>query len=124
MKSLIINLIILFVAIVLCAVFMPIGIYVAVLYAIYNRSIKYFSDVVLAIAAGLDRLGNATCGQLFNIIFTKEGRNFGYPSDTVSRVLAVNQSNLTRLGKIISTLLEKIEPGHLQKSLFDDRSGL
>ncbi len=84
------------------------------------RSLSYFSKILLRIAVALDQLGNVTCGGLLDAIFTKEGHNFGLEDDTVSEVLAKNQHNLTRFGRLISNLLEKVDPGHLESAMIEN----
>lgn len=120
MKKLVISLIVLFVAVVLTVCISPFGILYGIIKSIYRRNLKYFSKILLRIAVALDQLGNVTCGGLLDVIFTKEGNNFGLEDDTVSEVLAKNQHNLTRFGRLISNLLEYIDPGHLESALTEN----
>lgn len=120
MKKLVISIIVLFVATILTVLISPFGIAYAIIKSIYRRNLKYFAKVLLRIAVSLDQLGNVTCGDLLNKIFTKKGKNFGLEDDTVSEVLAKNQNNLTRFGRLISNLLESIEPGHLNRALTEN----
>lgn len=120
MRKLFVSLIVLSVAIVLTVLIAPFGILYGIIRSIYRRNLKYFSKVLLRTAVALDQLGNVTCGGLLDVIFTKEGHNFGLEDDTVSEVLAKNQHNLTRFGRIISNLLEKVDPGHLESALIEN----
>lgn len=98
----------------------PFGMLYGIIKSIYKRNLSYFSKVLLKIAVSLDQLGNVTSGSLLDVIFTKKGVNFGREDDTVSEILAKNQNNLTIFGRIISNLLESIEPGHLNKALIEN----
>jgi len=42
---------------------------------------------------------------------------FGNINDTINKSLVKNLNNLTRLGKFVVTILEWIDPGHMEKSL-------
>lgn len=117
MKKLAISITILTVAVILSAIFMPIGFIYSFFLSIYKRNLKYFAKVLDKINVSIDQLGNVVCGDLFNVWFTKKGRNFGLEDDTVSEVLAKNQDNLRLTGKLVSNILEKIEPNHLKKAL-------
>lgn len=120
MRKLVVSIIVLCVAVVLTVLISPFGIAYGIIRSIYRRNLKYFSKILLRISVALDQLGNVTCGGLLDVIFTKKGHNFGLEDDTVSEVLAKNQHNLTRFGRIISNLLEYIEPGHLNRALIEN----
>lgn len=117
MKKLTISLLIFVVACILSAIFMPIGFMYSFFLAIYKRDLGYFVKVVDRINVSIDQLGNVVCGDLFNKIMIKVGRQFGLEDDTISEVLARNQNNLRKLGAILSAILEKLDPNHLNKSL-------
>ena len=117
MIRLLISLIILSVAIILFAIFAPLGIAYALFVCLYTLDFSYIPKVIKRISVSIDQLGNVVAGQLLNKIFLKQGEKFGFEDDTVSEVLAKNQHNVTRLGRIISIILEKLDRNHLQKSL-------
>jgi hypothetical protein len=72
-----------------------------------------------------DQGGNVQNSKVFELLFTKDktrGAKYGNPDDTVSFILATNhyKNNLTRLGRWLGYLLNKIDPnngGHLYKSI-------
>jgi len=72
------------------------------------------------IAVSIDQLGNVMCAYLFNFILIKyDGYQFGNEDDTISRVLGVNKKidKLTKIGKFVATILNKIEPNHVEKAV-------
>lgn len=79
------------------------------------RKTDYFRKV----AVSLDQLGNVICGGLFDLLLIKKGTAFGHEDDTVSEVLAKQKHNLTFIGKSIAFALDKIDRGHLLKSVIE-----
>lgn len=82
----------------------------------YSWNKGYFKRI----AVSIDQLGNVMCGFLFNLILIKkDGYKFGNEDDTISRVLGVNKKidKLTKLGKFVANILNKIEPNHVEKSV-------
>jgi len=78
-----------------------------------NNKAKYF----LQIAISYDQLGNAVLGPLFNAVLKKRGGYyFGNPDETISFILGQNKKRgrLTRLGRWIADLLNKIDPNHVE----------
>jgi len=120
MRKLVVSIIVLFIAVVLTVLISPFGILYGIIRSIYRRKLTYFTKILLKIAVALDQLGNVTSGGLLDKIFTKKGHNFGLEDDTVSEVLAKNQHNLTRFGRLISNLLEYIDPGHLENAMIEN----
>jgi hypothetical protein len=73
----------------------------------------------LNIAISLDQLGGTLGGPLFNKILRKKGgHKFGNPDETISFVLGENKTtgHLTKFGKYIADLLNKIDPDHVEKA--------
>lgn len=98
------------VAVILAAILFPISFVAGI---ILEKANKY----LFLVAYGIDLLGNAVCGPLFNHLLIKQGKNkysFGNPIETISYVIAVNKKakNLTRLGKFVDWILNIIDPGH------------
>ena len=77
----------------------------------------YFKDT----AINLDRFGNREFRFSLNkyLIFEKSPDRFGNIEETISSVLGKNQlsNNLTKLGKSLVWLLNKIEKNHCIKSI-------
>lgn len=115
MRLFFVSIIILVIAVLLFCIFAPFGI----LYSL-TGGFTYLGKIIMRISVSIDQLGNVVCGKLLNKIFTKEGNNFGLEDDTVSEVLAKNQHNVTKLGYIVSRILEKLDKNHLQKSLIEN----
>ena len=71
-------------------------------------------------ALSVDQLGNVVMSTLFNdLLITKYGHKFGDEDQTVSMVLGVNKAmgTLTKLGKFIADVLNKIDPNHVEKAI-------
>ena len=60
--------------------------------------------------------GNSVGGPVFNalLIHSLSYHRFGSPDDTISYVIAINKyhNNLTKVGKILDSILNFIDPGH------------
>jgi len=81
---------------------------------------KHKNDYNLKFAISLDQLGNVILGPLLNIVMKKKGGwLFGDEDETISMAIALNyyMNNLTNFGLFFADLLEKIDPGHLQRSI-------
>jgi hypothetical protein len=78
---------------------------------------KYFLNLALSI----DQLGNALCRELFNktLIKSNSSHIFGNPDETISSVLGKNKrdSTLTFTGKILASILDKIDENHCVNSI-------
>ena len=116
-----INLLLLLIAIILFAVLAPLGFAYTVISSILylKNPFKYISYIIKKLAVSIDQMGNVVCGDLFNIILVKSGTPFGDEKDTISKVLHINNNNLTKLGLSIYLALEIIDPGHGKKSMID-----
>lgn len=81
----------------------------------------YWADVFYHLAVGIDKIGNVLLQSFLNdTCIIEKNYPFGNVHHTISHVLAVNHlvySNLTKFGKFIALILEKIDEGHLNKSL-------
>ena len=85
----------------------------------FRMSIKRLSGYLFVTALGVDQLGNIVMSTMFNdIMITKYGHKFGDEDQTVSMVLGVNKAmgTLTRFGKLIADILNKIDPDHVEKA--------
>jgi hypothetical protein len=110
----------LIIALILSAVLFPIGF----IYSILSLRFK-FSSYLKVIAISIDQLGNVVCAELFNDTLIKKGLNvfeFGNEDNTISEVLGINKrsGDLTRLGFLIATILNKIEKNHVEKAISND----
>lgn len=74
-------------------------------------------------ALSIDQLGNAVYKDLFNDTLIKpKGVPFGNPDETISSVLGKNKQidRLTRTGKLLDFILDKLDPDHSIKSIEKD----
>jgi hypothetical protein len=74
----------------------------------------------LSSATNLDKFGNREFRTLLNkILITKEGYKFGNINETISSVLGKNElsNTLTKSGKIVVWVLDKIDKNHCYKSI-------
>jgi hypothetical protein len=122
MKKLIKNIILFFVAIILLLILGSFGMVYTIISSIYNFKnlsvLKYWSDIVYTINVGIDKIGNVLLGDFMNKFAVYEPvYKFGNINDTISKALAKNLNNLTSLGKFIVSILEWIDPGHMEDSL-------
>lgn len=108
-----------FVSLLLAAILYPLGLALTFIINLYKRrwkfSFKRLDQQFLSIATSIDASGNVICKDLFNLILIKKGGyEFGKRKETISSVLGKNQRDktLTRTGKVIVFILDKIETDH------------
>jgi len=71
-------------------------------------------------AVNIDKFGNREFRTLFNkVLISNKGYRFGDIGETISSVLGKNQltGTLTRFGKVIVWILDKIDKDHCFKSI-------
>lgn len=76
-----------------------------------------------SLALSLDQLGNVIAQDVFNLLLIKKGGiSFGNEDETISSVLGKNKldNKLTRLGKGLDYILNKIDKNHTIKSIEKD----
>lgn len=120
--------IVLIIAIVLGAVLVPIGFVWGVIESFYKKGFKAgfkrLNDFFYDCAVSIDQTANVLCKELFNDALIKEniGYKFGNPDETISGVLGKNKERgtLTRTGKILDWILEKLDKNHTIKSIEKD----
>ena len=102
-------------------IFAPFGIIYTIVTSFFHlkNPFNYIAYVIKKIAVSIDQLGNVVCGDLFNITLSKTGAPFGNEDETVSKVLAKNLHNLTKVGQLLVNFLEYVDKGHMKKSLID-----
>ena len=74
-------------------------------------------------AVNLDKFGNREFRALLNkILITNKGYRFGNINETISSVLGKNQitNTLTRCGKALVWILDKIDKNHAYKAISED----
>lgn len=75
----------------------------------------------LNLAISKDQYGNVLGMHLFNdLLITKQSKHkFGHPDETISSVLGKNkrEKTLTKIGQILSNLLDFIDNNHVTKSI-------
>lgn len=118
MKKLANSIILLLVAVILFAFFVPLSILYSLFLAPWQLS--YLTAIVLRIAVAIDQLANVVCAGLFNHMLVRGCKPFGLEDDTISEVLATHQDCLTPIGKAIVWILEKVDRGHLIKALVEN----
>ena len=103
------------IAIILSLVIIPIGFTIECLCNLFHLN-KYLFKVALS----LDQLGNVVCARLLTFtVINKHGYPFGNEDESISSVLGKNKESgtLTRTGKLLSNLLNKIESNHVEKAV-------
>jgi len=110
--------ILLVIAVLMSVILYPIGWFYSLIK--FKLSFKKLGSWWYVIAISVDQLGNVVMSTLFNdILIKKYGYEFGHEDLTVSAVLGVNKKmgTLTKLGKFIADLLNKIDPDHVEKAI-------
>jgi 8-oxo-dGTP diphosphatase len=112
------------VSIFLSALLFPLGLLMTFFINLYKRqwilSFRRLDSQFLSIATSIDASGNVVCKDLFNLILKKKGGyGFGKRKETISSALGKNQRDdtLTGLGRLIASILNKIETDHCLKSI-------
>ena len=98
------------------ALFLPLSLLNFLAVAIKFKDLGYFKSS----AVNLDRFGNFEFRTLFNLVLKKKGGyEFGNFEETISSVLGKNQlkGTLTKTGKALVWVLDKIEKNHCKKSI-------
>lgn len=126
MKRIIVNIILLLVAILLLSTIGTFGLLYAICYTPFHYTkvsfVKFWGDLLYSINVGIDNIGNVTLSIFLNnfAVIDKTIYPFGSIHHTISHVLAVNYlqyQNTSRLGNWVINILEKLDKGHMQKSL-------
>jgi len=108
------------ISIALIAITGPIGILYGIVYTLYKRFLSGFGEYFLEMAISIDQLGNVVMQHLLNLLWVrKKGYKFGNPDETISSVIGKNLKacSLTSFGKIISKILDAIDPNHSLNSI-------
>ena len=113
--------ILLIISILLSAILLPVG----WLYSLFTLrlSIKRLGAYFKTIAISIDQLGNVVLSNLLNdVLINKNGYKFGDEDETISKVLGINKANntLLRTGKIVSSILNRIDKNHVEKASKSD----
>jgi len=123
-KRLIINIIIFLVAILLLLTIGIYGVIYTMIVSVFKFKtvsfLKYWGDFFYSINVGIDKIGNVFLSMFLNEYTIKDkSYPFGNINHTISHVLAFNyiNGNLKPLGKFIVDVLERLDPGHMDKSL-------
>ena len=114
-----INMILAFVAVLLFVILEPISA-VYVLFIKTKFTWKRFSGYYRDFAVAVDRFGNYQYRSLFNrFLRTEQGYEFGDFRETISSALGKNERDgtLTKTGKLLVKILNKIDPEHCRKSI-------
>jgi hypothetical protein len=88
-------------------------------------ALKSVNQKFMIMATSIDKYGNVACKELFNDVLIKPHslNPFGYIEQTISIVLGHNQifGTLSRTGKAVVWLLDKIEKDHCKKWALKDK---
>lgn len=120
MRKLANSVILLIVAVTLFAIFVPISLIYAIMLAPWSTD--YLARIIARVGVSIDQLGNVICAGFFNRLFVKGCKPFGLEDDTISEVMARNSDHLTDAGKMIARILNRIDPGHLEKSIIENEN--
>ena len=86
----------------------------------FVTGLKKIDNWFLKGAVSIDQFGNGSCAGLLNLTMRKKGgHDFGDIDVTVSCVLGWNDNNntLTKFGKVVVWILDKLEKDHCQKAV-------
>jgi len=115
--------ILLVIAVLMSIVLYPIGWVYSII--TFRGSFKKLGSWWFIMAVSVDQLGNVVMSTLFNdLLIKKYGHKFGDEDQTISMVLGVNKAmgTLTRFGKLIADILNKIDPNHVEKAIEKNES--
>ena len=118
-----IGFLLLLIAVLLAIVLFPIGCLYSIITFRFNK--RKLNSYAKTIALSIDQLGNVVLSTLFDDIFIKkDGYKFGDEDETISRVLGVNKKmgTLTRFGRLIALVLNKLDERHVEKASKDFKS--
>lgn len=117
------ELLLLIIAITLLYVLLPVVAIYVILKTIFKERPRTLKVWFYRTAMSIDRFANVNAAELFNDIFIKKGGyKFGHPDETISSVIGKNQRNktLTRAGRTLRYILDKIEYNHCLDSINED----
>ena len=98
----------------------PFGFLYGLLYSLFTKGFRGIGEYLLKIAVSVDQLGNVLMQHLLNALWIKKGGyRFGNRDETISSALGRNkkQGTLTRFGKLIDKILDKLDPNHSLNSI-------
>lgn len=129
MKKLILSITLVFVAAILFLLLLIPGIIWGIGASFWNRKFKNGSNElsgwVFRWAISIDQLGNVLYKDLLDdALIDSNGIPFGNPDETISSVIGKNKLNntLTRTGKALDCILNKLDPNHSIKSIEGDEN--
>lgn len=87
----------------------------------FKKISKYFHDVAFSI----DQLGNTMGAPIMNDVLLKDSNVYPYGDmdKTISHCTGVNEknNNLTRWGRLLAWILNKIDPNHTTKAAVNEQ---
>ena len=92
---------------------------VAIKYRKKHSFLKVQSEYWLIDALELDIYGNYAYRATWNVLFQKNGYEFGIKGETISSALGKNQrdNTLTRVGKVMCFILDTVDNNHCKNSI-------
>ena len=118
-----IELLLLIISITLLYVLLPIVAIYVIIKTILKERPRTLKVWFYRTAMSIDKFANVIAAELFNDIFIKKGGyTFGHPDETISSVIGKNQltKTLTRAGRFLRRVLDKIEHNHCVDSINRD----
>ncbi len=109
-----------FVSIVLLILTTPVGFLYGFFHTLFNKGFRGVGEYCLKMAISIDQLGNVIMQYLLNILWIMpNGYKFGNRDETISSALGRNKqlNTLTKFGKFIDAVLDKIDPNHSLNSI-------
>lgn len=84
------------------------------------NSLNGLSVYIRSIALSINQAGNVAFQGLLNDALIKKGHDFGNEDEAISEVLGWNERyfELTKIGKLLVKILDKIDPKHCENTLF------
>ncbi len=116
----IIGVLLFLVSILLLTITTPIGFLYGVLHSVSTKGFRGIGEFSLKMAISIDQLGNVIMQHLLNALWIRSnGYKFGNRDETISSALGRNKqlNTLTKFGKFIDAILDKIDPNHSLNSI-------
>lgn len=88
----------------------------------FRKAWRDIDNKFMSMAISRDKYGNVVCAELFNAtLIKKSDRLFGSHRQTISHVIGLNlqTANLTRTGRVVNYILNKLHRDHAVKSIRD-----
>ncbi|MCB0647474.1 MAG: hypothetical protein KDC49_12485 [Saprospiraceae bacterium] len=116
-----IGILLLAISVILSVFTLPFGFLYGILHTLFKEFIKGIGEYCMELATVIDQQGNVIMQHLLNLLWIKGADRylFGDRDETISSALGKNQdrNTLSKFGKLIVWLLDKIDPNHSLNSI-------